>query len=83
MAFWIAAESGSLSPVFDVSVVAVYLPSLRHRNFLRTECEREVKPYFSVVFPKLPSPLMEASTTQLEFPRTTQALNPKDKSRAF
>lgn len=33
----------SLSSVFDVFVIAVYLPSLRPRNFLRTEGEREAE----------------------------------------
>jgi hypothetical protein len=53
------------SPLFDVFVIAVYLPSLRHKNFLRTEHEREAKLYFTVVFPTLPCILIRACTTQI------------------
>lgn len=33
----------SLSSVLDVFGIAVYLPSLRHKNFLRAECKREAE----------------------------------------
>lgn len=75
----------SLSSVFDVFVIAVYLPSLRHKNFLRTEREREAEFTSLLSFQHPPAHwLIGASTTQIvEFPRATQALNPKDKSPAF
>lgn len=45
------------SPVFEVFVIAVYLPSLRCKNFLGSKCEREAGPSFPVVFPTLSSTL--------------------------
>lgn len=46
----------SLSSVFDVFVIAVYLPSLRHKNLLRIEHEREAELTSLLSFQSSPVP---------------------------
>lgn len=76
------------NPMFDVFVIAVYLLSLRCKNFLRSECERRGRVWLSCCLSDSPQYTDGGGGghPQLKYlasPGATQALNPKDKSPPF